>query len=1054
MKIFLEISMANEVELKQIIKDDAAYLLAYLCLKDTDTWLADLEHCVNYKNFINECNTMKLDDTSSDDEDALPGDEETKSTPATEQSSYNGLPPELIDLCCKKINDKYGKGLLLNVSTPEECDALNVELQRDINTALFESFPPTEHEVTPKVEIAPEHKAVPKARATSEKEIVLAIESDTETEATPEYTPLMEAALRGDIKCVRHLLDTRKGQDAYESFEYNSFHVSALSCAAQCENLEKGMECFELIFARLSSDHDNYDNIIFGAVIHLEKHSSPAANKCLQQFLTRITSKNSEKIKQVLKRYYANYRPGQVDSYNYVFGLLYFNQPSYIASSIRKKSDLKKPIFANLNILQLEALLGHDMCVSYLLEKMRHVRDEPTADYLLTILNLAISQDHVSVVKALLSWCVSHNRYWSKRTLNQSLPNAKSENMIQLLLQYGADINGLESFRIPNITFPITMSALHVAALHDNLTAATYLLKNGANIKNNYCGFTAMHAAALGGKLRMVKFLLKIGADLNATYGNEYSLPKYTIEAETTTPLTAAIANKHENIALYLISQGAAIGVEDILLAIRTNQSNTLDALLTNASFLRPGEYTYSICDLDVDNIINYAKDYKVAPHHIEALKKMVKKEEKEFGNFNSLVESILEKDDIKAMREILKRPGDFHINEHKHKNEVSMLSTMALLGHVECVRLLLEDGRANAFSCTAGMTALTLTLRVVDNSTPEKAESIANLLLDKAQSQLTPYQLQGFLSQSCKHGKTALQAAVRNDLKALVNRLIELGANETKVGTKFVAGRLTYRTESTLHNALLYAKTLKMMQLLRSYRADIHSLSDDDKKSLLFSAADSEDCDLLKFVIKRGNIEGIKSKLTGALVHAKTVRILKLLISNGADINSLSQDDKASLLCRAAESDDDHMLAYILQTFDFDSNLQSALVSAISNNKDKAGIHLINAAKDISSVLQATRVYIYRNWEILGQSDHSILYYAISNNRSSIVDTLKRAGATLTEKEHEKLLTLAKPNKATTEYLREKKSPWAFRGLWHSQRTLREDKTTDKEESSHCVIS
>lgn len=73
------------------------------------------------------------------------------------------------------------------------------------------------------------------------------------------------------------------------------------------------------------------------------------------------------------------------------------------------------------------------------------------------------------------------------------------------------------------------------------------LLKQGVDIEatTDSTGSTPLHLAAAGGHLDVVKLLLEHGADINA------------MDRGRSTPLIAALRNKHRELADFLMSKGA-----------------------------------------------------------------------------------------------------------------------------------------------------------------------------------------------------------------------------------------------------------------------------------------------------------------------------------------------------------------------------------------------------------------------------------------------------------------------------------------------------------------
>lgn len=89
--------------------------------------------------------------------------------------------------------------------------------------------------------------------------------------------------------------------------------------------------------------------------------------------------------------------------------------------------------------------------------------------------------------------------------------NWKKENMVELLLKSGANVNAQNGYR---------GNALQAAAYKGHLTVVKMLLRSGANVNAQGGTFgSPLQAAANRGHLTIVKLLLKSGADVNAQGG-------------------------------------------------------------------------------------------------------------------------------------------------------------------------------------------------------------------------------------------------------------------------------------------------------------------------------------------------------------------------------------------------------------------------------------------------------------------------------------------------------------------------------------------------------
>ncbi|MEO6236055.1 MAG: ankyrin repeat domain-containing protein [Vicinamibacterales bacterium] len=108
--------------------------------------------------------------------------------------------------------------------------------------------------------------------------------------------------------------------------------------------------------------------------------------------------------------------------------------------------------------------------------------------------------------------------------------------VVQLLIDSGADLD------------------VFAAAATGRLRELTGALRSAAAVSAlSYDGWTALHLAAFFGHLDATRSLLDAGADVNVVSRNTL----------TNTPLHAAAAGKHVEVALLLLERGASCGTAD-----------------------------------------------------------------------------------------------------------------------------------------------------------------------------------------------------------------------------------------------------------------------------------------------------------------------------------------------------------------------------------------------------------------------------------------------------------------------------------------------------------
>jgi ankyrin repeat protein len=114
----------------------------------------------------------------------------------------------------------------------------------------------------------------------------------------------------------------------------------------------------------------------------------------------------------------------------------------------------------------------------------------------------------------------------------------------ELLLKKGAAIESRAKSRFRN-------TPLQTALLSGQYATAKILLDHGADaLVRQSLGFTPMHEAAILGRTDLVQLLLDHGAEINSVADNGQ------------TPLAEALRGKHEELATWMKSKGAVVGVQ------------------------------------------------------------------------------------------------------------------------------------------------------------------------------------------------------------------------------------------------------------------------------------------------------------------------------------------------------------------------------------------------------------------------------------------------------------------------------------------------------------
>jgi ankyrin repeat protein len=116
----------------------------------------------------------------------------------------------------------------------------------------------------------------------------------------------------------------------------------------------------------------------------------------------------------------------------------------------------------------------------------------------------------------------------------------------ELLLKKGAAIDARAGSKFRN-------TPLQTALLSSQYATAKILLEHGADaLVRQSKGFTPMHEGAISGRIDILQLLLDHGAEINSVADNGQ------------TPLAEAIRGKHDDVAAWMKTKGAVIGIQEI----------------------------------------------------------------------------------------------------------------------------------------------------------------------------------------------------------------------------------------------------------------------------------------------------------------------------------------------------------------------------------------------------------------------------------------------------------------------------------------------------------
>ncbi|MEZ0223079.1 MAG: ankyrin repeat domain-containing protein [Alphaproteobacteria bacterium] len=126
----------------------------------------------------------------------------------------------------------------------------------------------------------------------------------------------------------------------------------------------------------------------------------------------------------------------------------------------------------------------------------------------------AVMQDYSEIAKMLLEAGARVGDRTKDNRVNAMHYCGRSPNCIDLLLEYGADIND----KISN-----GETALNNAMSNNNFVAALKLVERGADVNNKGAGWSPLLGAAWSGEAALCAALLRAGADLNAVDGQGWN---------------------------------------------------------------------------------------------------------------------------------------------------------------------------------------------------------------------------------------------------------------------------------------------------------------------------------------------------------------------------------------------------------------------------------------------------------------------------------------------------------------------------------------------------
>lgn len=300
-----------------------------------------------------------------------------------------------------------------------------------------------------------------------------------------------------------------------------------------------------------------------------------------------------------------------------------------------------------LSLLLEQALrMGH-YSVAHLLMKSQ-IRNSGDHDgrQLQPVFEQAVQDGEVDSVKVLLSGDKNVNTcFRDGRTVIQVAVQQGHIGMVQLLLDYGADVNNKPSLdaTLSEKNFP---SPLQVAIETGRIDLVKLLVENKADVNANDNGSSMLHIAAFLGHIKIVMLLLVNMADVNGSAGPQSALMGAINGADTPVvkllldsganvssntlsqmPLKTAISNGHFDIVELLLDHEADVntkigGPTPLRLAVESGYTDIVKLLLVNRAHVNDESNGRRVLQIAIDrghsDIVSLLLDHNAHIHATE----------------------------------------------------------------------------------------------------------------------------------------------------------------------------------------------------------------------------------------------------------------------------------------------------------------------------------------------------------------------------------------------------------------------------------------------------
>ena len=541
--------------------------------------------------------------------------------------------------------------------------------------------------------------------------------------------------------------------------------------------------------------------------------------------------------------------------------------------------DLKTPtteIFGS-NILVSAARLGNIDIVRILIAKKADVNALAGYTYRTTALQEAVRLQHPRIVYLLLEAGASPKPQIGSQcsVLHDALAGAHSIEIVQMLIDKGADVNG------PFVQSLHKAPVLVRAAGRHDLVITRMLLEAGAHVNEMLPGSTTALQASIGkDAVDVAQILIDAGASIDAPEGRtfaevrEASVKNRDFEQLTTPIQRAALADDIELVQT-LVSEGA-----DVNACPWEECKDDIRKSLKNLS--RDGD------DDDFHEIMT-ALQAAVLSRNATLVRVILGADAdvnaRGFGDTALQIAAI--RGDAKICQILLRHGADVNAPADDYHGRTA-LQAAASTGDCELVQQLLDAGAdVNAIaSPTGGRTALQA---AADHGSVELVEALI-----AADGNINA-------AASPTEGRTCLQAAGEQGHTELVQMLLSAGADVNSPAARVSNGLTALQAALTLYPGEFYLEVTQaankklpqttILQTLLNAGADVNAPpSPQGGKSALVAAIKCQKLELAQSLLQRGakaNCRNGEQTALGEAVNQRSTELVALLIEAGADVDA-----------------------------------------------------------------------------------------------------------------------------------------------------------------------